>query len=130
MLTLFLAKRAAVFAVIVAVAGFCIGGFDVTVPVGVLLGTAVSVYKTRMFASFLTGLAHTSGVRVKSAVYQVFSHLLVFGLLIFAVIADTGLFFGLAAGLLTVPAAIMANAFTEHLGLTRNRWGDADAKGE
>jgi hypothetical protein len=130
MLIRFLAKRATVLAVIVSMAVFIFFGFDPRIPIGILIGLCASLYKTKVFASFLSSLTATGqkGKR-KIMLVQTFFLLFAFFLLVAAVFVDMRLFAGITAGLLLIPGAIFLNALTEWLSLTRNAWGESQAGG-
>lgn len=122
----FLAKRAAVAAVVLSVVCFIPGGLGAKAFVGLLLGTFAALYKIRLFGVFLDGVWRSGRAGAKSAVFQAFSQLAVFGLLLASILLDIRFFAGVTAGLLTVPLVICINAFTEKTGVTRNRWGDRE----
>lgn len=120
----FLAKRAAVAVVFLSVVCFLFGGLGVKAFAGLLLGTFIAIYKIRLFGVFLNGVWSSGRAGAKSAIFQTFSQLSVFGLLLVSVLLDISFFAGVTAGLLTVPLIICINAFTEKMGVTHNRWGD------
>jgi hypothetical protein len=125
MLIRFLAKRAAVLAALASMAALIFHGFDPLIPVGILMGFCISLYKTGVFAAFLDSLTGTGPKgRLSLMLVQIFFLLSAFFLLAVAVFVDMRLFVGLTAGLLLIPAAICLNALTEWLGLTRNGWGE------
>lgn len=120
----FLAKRSVVAVAILSVVCFMFGGLGVKAFAGLLLGTFIALYKIRLFGIFLNGVWNSGKAGAKSAVFQTFSQLSVFGLLLASVLLDISFFAGVTAGLLTVPLVICVNAFTEKVGITHNRWGD------
>lgn len=125
MLWRFFAKRVAVLAAAVALCLFLLWpAAGPLLPFGVLLGAFVAVYKIRLSSIFLLAAAASEGAGAKGTLVQLLSQMMAFALLLLAALLDTHLFFGVAAGLLLVPAVICINAVTEKLGLTHNRWGE------
>lgn len=121
----FLLKRVALLAGVAILAAFFLDSGNPRIPVGILLGGLVSIYKTRLFGRFLDSLV-TAEMKsgTKPVLFQLLSQLLMLVLLIISVLTDLRLFIGVAAGLLLVPAVIFINAVTEKIGITRNVWKD------
>lgn len=124
MLLRFLVKRAAVAAAVLSAACFMYGVLSVKAFAGLLLGTFFALYKVRLFGIFLDGVWNSGKAGAKSAVFQAFSQVAVFGLLLASILLDIRFFAGVTAGLLTVPLVICVNGFTEKIGITHNRWGE------
>lgn len=124
MLVSFLAKRVAVMAMMAASAAFIIDGLRPFVPLGILLGAFLGVYRTRLAGRALENAVQ--GTRpAKGALLQLLSQMMLFSVLVATALANWRLFAGVAGGLLLLPLFICANAATEWLGLTRNAWGEA-----
>lgn len=126
MLLGFLVKRAAVAAGALSILCFVFSGLGIKAFAGLLLGTFIALYKIRIFGIFLNGVWSSGRAGAKSAVFQAFSQIAVFGLLLASVLLDVSFFAGVTAGLLTIPLVICINAFTEKIGITHNRWGDSE----
>lgn len=124
MLVRFLAKRMAVLAVAAATFGFIADGLSPVVPLGILLGGFLAVYKTRLNTAAIANAARGGGAARGGAVQLLFQMLLL-GVLAVTAFASLRLFAGVAAGLLLLPLFICVNAATEWLGLTHNAWGEA-----
>ncbi len=120
----FLFKRVALAAGILAAAALLADGFNPRIAIGVLLGSAASLYKVRLQMLFLSACASAESPKAKSVLNQIFSHLLVFVLLGVSAYANWRLFAGVAAGLLLVSLVVGVNAVTEYTGITRNCWGE------
>ena len=124
LLVRFLAKRTAVLIAIVAAAAFLIDGFQPTISLGVILGGALGIYKSR-----LTSLALAKAVEGtrfgRVAITQILANLLMLAFLTASALASMRLLAGAAAGLLLLPLFISINAATEWFGLTHNNWGEA-----
>lgn len=122
MLFRFLLKRAAVLAAALSALALALPAAGVAAALGILIGTAVALAKFRLNTKLLAALCESGQGRAAAAILPL-SQLFLFGLLLAAALADHRLFFGAAAGVLTVPAVILWNALTEGFALTHNRWG-------
>lgn len=122
MLLRFLAKRMVVLLAAAAAFAFVIDGFKPAVPLGILVGGFLALYKVRL-NSIVISATVTSGSTAKNSALQVLAQILVLGLLVVTIVLDMRLFIGLTAGLLLLPLFICVNAFTERLGLTHNTFG-------
>ena len=128
MVVTFLTKRVAVMAIMAASAAFVVDGLRPFVPLGILLGAFLGVYRTRLSTRALEN-AVQGAHPAKGVLLQLLSQLLLFSVLVVSAMANLRLFAGVAAGLVLLPLFICANAATEWLGLTRNAWGEVGAKG-
>lgn len=127
MVVTFLAKRVAVMAIMASSAAFIIDGLRPFVPLGILLGAFLGVYRTRLSSRALENAAQ--GTRpAKGALLPLLSQMLLFSVLVVSAVANLRLFAGVAGGLLLLPLFICANAATEWLGLTRNAWGEREVR--
>lgn len=121
-MTSFLFKRVMIFCAVLAAVSFLSAGGRPLLPLGIMAGGLISVYKIRLYESILTALAQDKPSFVKSLVIFMFIMFLSFAVLLAAVKLDVRLFFGVAAGLASTAAVICANALTETVGLTHNNW--------
>lgn len=120
----FLAKRVGGCAVLLAGAALLLDSMRVQIPVGLLLGGFVALYKTRLFGIFLGVAVQAKGhAGMRSALFYLLAQLAVLLLLTVAVLVDLRFFIGVGAGLLLLPAVICINGLTEKAGITHNRWG-------
>ena len=125
MLSRFLTKRVFVGAAIGAVLAFFVFGRTALAPLGVMTGCFTAVLKTRLQEILLRGVAAGEAMGGKLRVFALLSPLAAFAVLLIGMLVDIRLFAGLAIGFLSLPVFIMVNAFTEKIGLTKNRWGGA-----
>ena len=99
-------QTAAIAAVVAAVALFA-SGLRPAAPAGVLLGAALSLWKTRQYTLLLQCLAGNRRAGVLHGVLYGFSLLLIGGTMVACILADIWLFGGVCAGvLLPLPAMI------------------------
>lgn len=113
-----------IFCAVLAAVSFLIMDGRPLLPIGIMTGGLLSVYKMRLYKTVLTALTMTGKPSyIKSFVLFIFLISLSFIVLLAAIKLDIWLFGGIAAGLVSVMVVICVNAFTEKVGLTHNNWG-------
>jgi len=122
----FLFKRVLILSVVLAAASFVIFR-NAAIPVGIIIGSLLSVYKVRLFSITLNVLkGNSKQASIMAAFQSVFTQALTLAVLATAAIFSLPLFFSAAAGLLATAAVIIINALTELIGITHNNWNNID----
>jgi len=118
----FLAKRVALLAAILAVVVFIIRGWDLFIAAGIISGAAFTIYKIILNNKSLLSMC-ALGKR-RASLFFISSQIACFVLLLISILIDIRLFAGVTAGFLLMPAVICFNGITEKTGLTSNGWGE------